>query len=223
MLWTCVCLSVCLAVCQSVNLSQAGVLSKQLNAGSSKQRRTIAGTLVYWIKSFWWNFNEVANGDAKYTWGMKKLRFATNNLLHPPLDKVQDRRIVNVKIFWSCNVLYRLVTLPMALSDANHPKSSLVARFGSSYLSNGWAIIFKFCTQIISSYYSFRMNDCSQLGVARTTWPIFYSAPQCSHCKRCTSYSISVRLSVCLSRVGIVSKRLHVTRCGLHSQIAKCV
>jgi len=27
----------------------------------------------------------------------------------------------------------------------------------------------------------------------------FYSAPQCSHCKRCISYSISVRLSVCLS------------------------
>jgi len=23
----------------------------------------------------------------------------------------------------------------------------------------------------------------------------FYSAPQCSHCKRCTSYGISVRLS----------------------------
>ena len=27
----------------------------------------------------------------------------------------------------------------------------------------------------------------------------FYSAPQCSHCKRCTGYSNSVRLSVCLS------------------------
>ena len=27
----------------------------------------------------------------------------------------------------------------------------------------------------------------------------FYSAPQCSHCKRCTSYSNSVRPSVCLS------------------------
>jgi len=25
----------------------------------------------------------------------------------------------------------------------------------------------------------------------------FYSAPQCSHCKRCTSYGNSVRLSVC--------------------------
>ena len=35
----------------------------------------------------------------------------------------------------------------------------------------------------------------------------FYSAPQCSHCKRCTSYSnsirLSVRLSVCLSHAGI--------------------
>jgi len=27
----------------------------------------------------------------------------------------------------------------------------------------------------------------------------FCSAPQCSHCKRCTSYGNSVRLSVCLS------------------------
>jgi len=27
----------------------------------------------------------------------------------------------------------------------------------------------------------------------------FYSAPQCSHCKRCTSYGNSVRPSVCLS------------------------
>jgi len=40
---------------------------------------------------------------------------------------------------------------------------------------------------------------------------------------RCTSYSNSVRLSVCLSHAGIVSKRLHVARCSLHCQIAKCV
>ena len=58
---------------------------------------------------------------------------------------------------------------------------------------------------------------------------------QCSHCKRCTSYSNSVRpsvrlsvcLSVCLSvrlsHYSIVSKRLHVARCSLHCQIAKCV
>ena len=38
----------------------------------------------------------------------------------------------------------------------------------------------------------------------------FYSAPQCWHCKRCTSYSNSIRLSVRLSHAGIVSKRLHV-------------
>ena len=57
----------------------------------------------------------------------------------------------------------------------------------------------------------------------------FYSAPQSSHCKHCTSYSNSVRLSVCLSvclsHAGIVSKRLHVARRNLqlHCQIAKCV
>jgi len=47
---------------------------------------------------------------------------------------------------------------------------------------------------------------------------LFYSAPQSSHCKRCTSYSNSVCLSLCLSvclsvrpsHAGIVSKRRHV-------------
>jgi len=33
----------------------------------------------------------------------------------------------------------------------------------------------------------------------------------------------SVRLSVCLSHAGIVSRRLHVALCSLHCQIAKCV
>ena len=56
----------------------------------------------------------------------------------------------------------------------------------------------------------------------------FYSAPQCSHCKRCISYGNSVcpsvRLqSVCPSHAGIVSKRRHVARCSLHCWIAKCV
>ena len=39
---------------------------------------------------------------------------------------------------------------------------------------------------------------------------------QCSHCKRCISYSNSVRLSVRPSHAGIVSKRRHVARCSLH-------
>jgi len=54
---------------------------------------------------------------------------------------------------------------------------------------------------------------------------------QCSHCKRCISYSNSVRLSVrlsvcpsdCPSHAGIVSKLRHVARCSLHRWIAKCV
>jgi len=63
-----------------------------------------------------------------------------------------------------------------------------------------------------------------------SSFPLFYSASQCSHCKRCTSCGNSVhlsvrsvRLSVCLSHAGIVSKRLQVARCSLHCQIAKCV
>jgi len=53
----------------------------------------------------------------------------------------------------------------------------------------------------------------------------FYIAPQCLHCKRCTSYSNSVCLSVCpsvrLSHADIVPKRRHVAWCSLHCRIAK--
>ena len=51
----------------------------------------------------------------------------------------------------------------------------------------------------------------------------FYIAPQCSHCKRCISYSNSVCPSVCPSHAGIVSKRRHVAWCCFHCRIAKCV
>jgi len=55
----------------------------------------------------------------------------------------------------------------------------------------------------------------------RSVVTFFYSVPQCLHCKRCTSYVNSVRLSVCLSHAGIVSKRLHVARCSVHCQNSK--
>jgi len=65
--------------------------------------------------------------------------------------------------------------------------------------------------------------------VGSWTWnglPLLQRA-QCSHCKRCITYSNSVRLSVCLSvcpsHAGTVSKRRHVARCSLHRSIAKCV
>ena len=51
----------------------------------------------------------------------------------------------------------------------------------------------------------------------------FYSEPQCSHCKRCISYSNTDCPSVCPSHAGIVSKRRHVARCSLRCWIAKCV
>ena len=55
----------------------------------------------------------------------------------------------------------------------------------------------------------------------------FLQRAQCSHCKRCISYSNSVRQSVCLSvcpsHADIMSKRRHVARCSLHCRIAKCV
>jgi len=55
---------------------------------------------------------------------------------------------------------------------------------------------------------------------------VFYSAPQCSHCKHCTSYGNSVRPSVspyCLSHASIMSRRLHVEWCSLDCGINKCV
>jgi len=51
----------------------------------------------------------------------------------------------------------------------------------------------------------------------------FYSAPQCSHCKRSISCSNFVCPSVCPSHAGIVSKRRHVARRSFHCWIAKCV
>ena len=39
----------------------------------------------------------------------------------------------------------------------------------------------------------------------------------------CPPVRLSVRLSVCPSHAGIVSKRRHVARCSLHRWIAKCV
>jgi len=49
--------------------------------------------------------------------------------------------------------------------------------------------------------YDFRMyyNHITLLGLTKTSLDGFYSAPQCSHCKRCTSYDnsvLSVRSSV---------------------------
>ena len=51
----------------------------------------------------------------------------------------------------------------------------------------------------------------------------FYSAPQSSHCKRCTSYGNSVRLSVRLFVCHTLVLCQNVARCSLHCQIAKCV
>ena len=65
-----------------------------------------------------------------------------------------------------------------------------------------------------------------QKGAQQSPPPIFgpfLQRAQCSHCKRCISYSNSVRLSVRLSHAGIVSKRRHVARCSLHRWIAKYV
>jgi len=73
----------------------------------------------------------------------------------------------------------------------------------------------------------FTINDNTRmtesLDVTSENTVRFLQRTQCSHCKRCISYSNSVCLSVCPSHAGIVSKRRHVARCSLQSWIAKCV
>ena len=50
------------------------------------------------------------------------------------------------------------------------------------------------------THYSVPEMECLYTGIKPKCRPnAFYSAPQCSHCKRCTSYGNSVCLSVCLS------------------------
>ena len=71
-----------------------------------------------------------------------------------------------------------------------------------------------------------KLQNLSRPSVLFESSRFFYSArngAQCLHCKRCISYSNSVRLSVHPSYAGIVSKRRHVARCSLHCWIAKCV
>jgi len=71
-----------------------------------------------------------------------------------------------------------------------------------------------------------KLQNLSRPSVLFESSRFFYSArngTQCLHCKRCISYSNSVRLSVHPSYAGIVSKRRHVARCSLHCWIAKCV
>ena len=108
---------------------------------------------------------------------------------------------------------------------------SVRAKLGASELRNPW-------TDFHQIWRGWFHRHCSRTPDFKAIAPLwasrqplelshFYSAPQCSHCRRCASYSNSVRPSVCpsvcLSHAGIVSKRLHVARCSLHCEIAQCV
>ena len=55
------------------------------------------------------------------------------------------------------------------------------------------------CQPRLGSDYSEIYIRCSGAPSNTSCLAHFYSAPQCSHCKRCTSYGNSVRLSVRLS------------------------
>jgi len=64
-------MALCLSVCLSVRLSQVGVLSKQLNVGSRKQRHAIAQSISFMapkiVVKFEWDYPNV----APYTGGVR--------------------------------------------------------------------------------------------------------------------------------------------------------
>ena len=86
-------------------------------------------------------------------------------------------------------------------------KSSTTCNFRPRYLRNN--------IQIAETH--------DQLASLRNVDFPFLQRAQCTHCKRCISYSNSVCRSVRLLHASIVSKRRHVARCSLHRWMAKCV
>ena len=50
---------------------------------------------------------------------------------------------------------------------------------------------------------------------------VFTAGPHCLQCNRCICYAVSVRLSVCLSHSGVLSRRMKLRSCGFHYQVAK--
>jgi len=83
---------VCLSVCQSVCLSHSGIVSKRLNVGSRKQRRTIAHDSSFLLPKIMAKFEryQMQVGWVKIGHFRRKTRYN--------LKMVQDRRIVSIKV-----------------------------------------------------------------------------------------------------------------------------
>jgi len=113
-----------------------------------------------------------------------------------------------------------------------HGPSTFRATTGNDYHDFSCRSKGKFLTMksliFSQTLYAFLIRENSlTVGLYLCCHVTFYSAPQCSHCKRYTSYTSSVCSSVCPSvrpsHAGIVSNRRHVARCSLYCRIAKCV
>jgi len=142
-------------VCLSVRVSPC---PQWLNTIITQKRRTIVylsrrarwcGTrclslLVFGCQKSWWKSTKVTlNGERTKPWVGKILRLSTNNsLCLANATKRQGK--VSIKANRKSCALYRMVTLPMTLSDPHHSKSPLfcvlvfLLIFGS----------FKLCTHV---------------------------------------------------------------------------
>jgi len=171
-------------------------------------------------------------------YGMSSLHFLSNHLNHPMLS---DRclsvclsvcpllSVCNVGILWPNGWIDQDETWHGGRSQPwphyarwrpSSPKGGTAPNFRTMYCGRLVAHL-TYCWALVMAALWNRAGHYSFILLFVLSIFLFFSAPQCSHCKHYTSYSNSVRLSVCLSYAGIVSKWLHVARCSLHCQIAK--
>jgi len=128
-----------------------------------------------------------------------------------PIDVYISKRCkIGIKLILITNrksyMSLRLVPKSVTLNDLER-RNGVVLRYFSEFASFRRALrksSRSLSHQLMSSCFYSACNACIASAVLATAIP-------------------SVRLSVCPSHAGIVSKRRHVARCSLHRWIAKCV
>jgi len=83
------------------------------------------GIVVFWCQKSGWNSSGDTHSGVPNTRGVcKKFNYI--------LKMVQDSHVLSIKkVNRKSYVLYQMVTLPMTLSDPNHPKSPICLSVGS--------------------------------------------------------------------------------------------
>ena len=124
------------------------------------------------------------------------------------------------------NGLERLVFAMKIIPQPNYLTRQMLGLLG---LYRGCSCLHRLLTDTIISCpmdlrrrgHSFPLHQC-KYNLFKNSF--LYSAPQCSHCKRCTSYGNSVCLSVCLSICPSVIRRYCVkTTVRSVVQFEKCI